>query len=178
MKDLLIEKISQALRESSNVLGSCERNTEIKIAYLALWALGWDPVADIGLGFQIPAAKIGPKAGGSNAPDFVVRDGAKIFMVGEAKYWAIDEHEPKKWKGGQDKLSTYLHALPAPRGFLTCGKTWIITDQRGQEITTIRATNDGRKLIDQLQRHIGKGSISDGYYSPKAWDYGICPSSQ
>lgn len=169
MEDKLVDTMTRALQNPDTALGTGERNTEIKIAFLVLWALGWDPVNEIALGAQIERGKLGD-AKSSNAADFLVRDGAgKICVVGEAKHWFLRE---KAWETGRQQLIRYLNAVRAPRGFLTSGKTWCVI-RDGKVLDPIVAT-DGRKLIDELRPHIGKGQVS-GIDDPSVWDYAISP---
>ena len=44
MKEQLEAVINQAFQDTGATLGTVERNTEIKVVFLTLWALGWDPI--------------------------------------------------------------------------------------------------------------------------------------
>jgi hypothetical protein len=174
MERQLIETIDRAFREPETALGGGERNVEIKIVFLVLWALGWDPVKDVFLGFQIPKEKIGDRAEASHAADFVLRgDQDRVCVVGEAKEWFIDE-KGKRWEEGIRQIERYTKALPVSRAFLACGKKWRIIDANLGVLDEFEP-KDARVLIERLRPCIGKEQVKDkgGLYTAKNWQLGL-----
>ena len=57
-----ISVLKGCFSDPSRTLGCIEKNCEMKIIFLVLWELGWDPVKNIVLNFQIPKERIGPGA--------------------------------------------------------------------------------------------------------------------
>ncbi len=51
MKEAILPFLEYALKAPETTLGTVERNTEIKVAYFTLVALGWEPIRDVALGF-------------------------------------------------------------------------------------------------------------------------------
>src|SRR5690349_12591541 len=114
----ILPMLDRAFQMPAEVLGTVERNTEIKIGLFTLWALGWDPVEDIACAAQIPRQKCGPTAKAAHAADFLVRDGENVCIIGEAKHWQASE---KQWDQGVKQLHRYRKAIGVPAAFLTTG---------------------------------------------------------
>ncbi len=172
MNDVVFHALQRALEAPEKFLGTVERNTEIKSVYLALWALGWDPVEDIALGFHIHREKIEPEAKAAVAADFALRDEIGLCAIGEAKQWFANE---KTWSEAIDQLRRYQKAIPVPRAFLTCGRRWLVLDETGALLVDVESTNSGQ-LIDTLRPHIGKGNVQKQLRDESIWNYGINPS--
>ena len=168
MDDQLIEAIDFALKEPKAALGGGERNSEIKIAYLVLWALGWHPSRNVLLGFQISGI---PDAKASHAADFVIRDNDdRLCAVGEAKQWYIGD---KDWEEAIDQLSRYRKALPVSLAFLTSGRRWYVTDGEGRELDSFQDIKDGRTLVGRLRKHLGKENVRGNLCRPNIWHDGL-----
>ena len=168
----LVSLLNRAFEAPEEVLGTGERNAEIKIGFLALWALGWHPIDDIALGAQIPRNSFEPVAGAANAVDFLVRTGSStICIVGEVKHWHTKE---PAWQKGLTQLRRYRNAIPAPLAFLTTGKRWLIINDAGCE--NLIEEPDGANLIEKLAPILGKANVLEGLNDRSIWDYGINPS--
>src|SRR3989338_11235930 len=115
MQNIYMSLIKEALRCPEDYLGTVEMNTEIKVIYFTLCALGWDPVKDIALGFQINKRnfprkdKSNKEAKAANAADFVLRDGDHLCAVGEVKHWFASDK--KTWDAGIEQMKRYQEAL-------------------------------------------------------------------
>lgn len=169
--------IKEALHCPEEYLGTVERNTEIKVVYPVLCALGWHPVKDIAFGFQINRHDCEKTARAANAADFVLRDGDRLCAVGEAKHWfALDK---KTWGAGLKQLRRYQKALRAPRAFLSSGRRWIILDKNGDVLDTfdLNANNLGG-VLSALKLVIGKGKIKGAPCCPEILKYGTCPGGK
>ncbi|MHC4342813.1 MAG: hypothetical protein ACYSX0_21690 [Planctomycetota bacterium] len=123
-----IELLQQALDAPDTCLGTVERNTEIKTIYFALWALGWNPVRDIALGFHIPRTKLGEGAKAAHAADFALRDSVGLCAIGEAKHWFVGE---RAWDNALPQIQRYQRAIKTPRAFLSCGRWWLVLNEDG-----------------------------------------------
>jgi predicted type IV restriction endonuclease len=174
MNNIVLDAHERALQAPEKFLGTVERNTEVKTAYLALWALGWDPIEDIALGFHIARSKLGEDAKMAQAADFALRDEIGLCAIGEAKQWFMDENA---WSRGIDQLRRYQKAVPVPRAFLTCGRRWLVLDEAGRMLIDVEGTNS-RPLIETLRPHVGKGNVSGQLRDGGTWDYGINPSGR
>lgn len=174
MKIDRIELLDQIFANPKKYLGTIERNTEIKVVYLILQALGWNPVQDTALAFQIPRKKVGEIARAAHAVDFALRDAVGLCALGEAKQWFIRD---KEWAVAVNQIKRYQTAVRAPRAFLSCGWRWIIFDEAGKESHRI----EGKKaplLIEKLKPLLGKGTIPNQLDDKSIWEYGMCPSPQ
>lgn len=169
-----IQLLQLALDTPDTCLGTVERNTEIKIVYFALWALGWNPIRDIALGFHIPRSKLGEGAKAAHAADFALRDDVGVCAIGEAKHWFIGE---KAWKNVISQIERYQRAVKTPRAFLSCGSRWLVLNEDGRATLDIRDTN-AESLIEQLRPVLGPSSMKNQIDDPAVWGYGIRPSSQ
>ena len=176
MRKQLEAVISQALQNHETTLGTVERNTEIKVVYLTLWALGWDPIQDIACNFHIPRNKFqGDRVKMAKAVDFAVRDSSGgISLLGEVKQCSV---KAKKWEKGIEQIQIYQKAIKAPRVFLTSGFRWLILDEYGKKLADIQNAANGGRLIDQLTPYLMKGNVPFGATEPGDWNYGISPPS-
>lgn len=176
MRKQLEAVISQALQSHETTLGTVERNTEIKVVYLTLWALGWDPIQDIACNFHIPRTKF--QDGGvkmAKAVDFAVRDSrGGICLLGEVKQCSV---KSKKWEEGHEQIRIYQKAIKVPRVFLTSGFRWVILDEYGKTLDDIQNSTNVERLIDQLTPYLMKGNVPLGPPDPTDWSYGISPAS-
>jgi hypothetical protein len=172
VNDVVLSAHQRALDAPERLLGTVERNTEIKTAYLALWVLGWDPVEDVAFGFHVAPTEPGVRANKTRAADLVLRDQVGLCAIGEVKHWFSDD---KDWSIGIEELRRYQRAVPVPRAFLTCGRRWLILDEDGHMLIDVEG-KDSRKLIEVLRPHLGKGSIDGQLRDRRAWNYGINPS--
>lgn len=173
MKQQLEALLDIAFKQPGAVLGTVERNTEIKVVYLMLWALGWDPVLDIACGFHLPRDKVKGDAKAANAIDFALRDNGGLCAFGEVKQWHVGS---KQWDEGLAQIRRYQRAILVPRAFLSCGKRWLILDERSEVLADVNA-DDPRRLLEQLRTLLSKGAIQSSAFSG-AWEYGICPSGK
>jgi len=139
-----------------------------------VWALGWNPIRDIALGFHIPRAKLDGGAKAANAADFALRDDIGLCAIGEAKHWFIGD---KAWNNAIAQARRYQSAVGTPRAFLSCGARWIILNEAGDVTLDIEGTN-AVSLVAQLQPILGPGTMSGQVANSAVWDYGIRPSSQ
>ena len=168
--------IQMALDTADDTLGKVERNCEIKIVYLTLWALGWHPIRDIALGFQVSRDKFGGQALAAKAPDFAVRLDNTIVMLGEAKRW---RKQGKGWEKGRKQLELYGAAIPVERSFLTSGDRWEVFNPDGKLLDKIKERNRADVLIAKLRPLIGKESLAEGVEGTSAgddrsiWKYGL-----
>jgi predicted type IV restriction endonuclease len=176
MREHLEAVITQALQNSKDTLGTIERNTEIKVVYLTLWALGWDPVSDIACNFHVHRFKFqGGSAKMAKAVDFAVRDSTGgICLLGEVKQWSTNV-ESKRWEKGKEQILKYQQAINIPRAFLTNGSVWLVFDGNGKELPVIQDEPDAKHLINRLAPYLMKGNVPSGISDPDVWKYGICP---
>lgn len=123
-EEALTAKIASALTEYC-ALGTVERNVEIKVVAPLLELLGWDPALEVNWGFRIPIV-FADGTYTKREADVVIADQDNIYMVGEVKAARLDG-DP--WAAIMQLLN-YMHALDAPRGFITNGHTWLLINDR------------------------------------------------
>jgi len=169
-----IQLLQLALDRPDSYLGTVERNTEIKAIYFALWAIGWNPIQDIALGFHIPRSKLGDRAKAAHAADFALRDSIGLCAIGEAKHWFIGD---KAWTNAISQIRRYQSAVNTPRAFLSCGFRWLVLDENS-EVTLDTRDRDAQALIEELRPVLGPNGMKNQVNDPAVWDYGIRPSSQ
>ena len=175
MKIDRIELLDQIFANPKKYLGTIERNTEIKVVYLILQALGWNTVEDIALAFQIPRKKVGEIAKAAHAVDFAVRDAVGLCALGETKQWFIRD---KEWAVAVNQIKRYQTAVHAPRTFLSRGWRGVIFDVSGKEIYQVEEKSKVTALIEKLKPLLGKGCIPNQLSDESIWEYGLCPSPQ
>lgn len=135
-------------------LGRIERNCEVKILFLTLWELGWDPASQLLLDFQVDKEAIGEGTYMRVAPDIIIRDGAGILMVGDAKHWG------KNLNNYFDQVRRYQRALGVTRGFLTNGHRWVIFGDDNGNVIFDKDFSDSGEMISALKHWIGPGCIN------------------
>lgn len=162
-RDILL----RCFENPADSLGGIERNVEVKIVFLTMVELGWDPATKLGLNFQLPKKLFGDAATTSLAIDLVARDDAGVCIAGEIKARHkvnLEAHIPQ--------ILRYRDALQAPLAFLTNGSQWMLF--RGQEkepfITPIFASVD--QMLEKLSQHLRPGVIS-GNPVNFDWQWGI-----
>ena len=177
MKDQSLTILDRVLNNPQPVLGSVERNTEIKVVLFTLCALGWDPVSEIAFAFQIWRQKV-PPAKAAQAADFVLQDGIGLCAVGEAKHWGAKD---PAWDRGLKQIRRYQEALHTPRAFLTSGNRWHVFDESGSDLVDFTIddleSKTARSLVDRLTPFLGKGKFAGQTVDPETWQYGLCPRS-
>jgi hypothetical protein len=93
-------------------LGRSEDSVHIKVVFLLLWELGWDPVKQIMLGFEIPKERMGQEQKAAVVPDIVVADEGGTYLVGEVKHWHTGLSSTHIMQ-----IQRYQHALNVPESF-------------------------------------------------------------
>ena len=81
----------------------------------------------------------------------------------------------QRWAAAVEQVDQYQKALPV-RTFLSCGKRWVIYDERGGEPVHISEEKHAAVLIEKLRPFLEKGSIVNSLTDPSIWKYGTCPS--
>lgn len=160
-RDTNLKVLEDCFRAPRYALGENEANCVSKIVFLTLWELGWNPVSQILLSFQVPKERVNKPAQASNAADVVVVDGSNVFLVGEVKDWA----EPL----GPEEITqvrTYQKALGAPRSFLSNGHRWLIFDNSDEPRHSFefRGAED---MLSSLTDFLGEGRLAS---SPFPYD--------
>ena len=138
-----------------HTLGENETNCVTKIVFLTLWELGWNPISQIMLKFQIPKDKVDKPAQASNEADVVVVDSGKIFLVGEVKDWYES-------LGSKEITQTriYQKALNAPSAFLTNGHKWLIFEQTNSSPLFSYEFDDAENMLLRLRDTLGQGKLT------------------
>jgi hypothetical protein len=176
MEEHALQIIDRVFTDPEEVLGTIERNTEIKVALFVLCALGWDVAKDMAFAFQIRRGTIdGAKA--AHAADFALRDEQGLCAIGEVKHWQVPDIG---WARGLVQVQRYQRALGTPRAFLTCGRRWVILDPSGLVLQDVRmrdAVASAAGLIAALKPFLGKGCIDGQVADTTIWRYGLSPPS-
>lgn len=108
--------------------GTSEVNCQIKMVFLSLWVLGWDPVHQLFLNFQIAKEHMRKSSRmASAAVDIVAATQEGIYLVCEVKYW-----NSPSLAGSIGQVREYQEALNAPNACLTNGKRWIVFDKNNE----------------------------------------------
>jgi hypothetical protein len=161
--------IQRAFDAPSTSLGTVERNTEIKVVFLMLWELGWDPVNKIATCFQIRRDSFKPPAKAALAADPALRDDFGLCAIGEVKQWYDSD-----WPKAEEQLRRYQSSLMLPRAFLTCGWKWTVLTE--SESHHFENRNDAALLLDNLRALLGAGLINKTAREQDLWRYGLCPN--
>ncbi|MCX5814359.1 MAG: hypothetical protein NT178_17715 [Proteobacteria bacterium] len=135
-------------------LGKTERNCEVKVLFLTLWELGWDPVTQLFFNFQVDKEAIGEGAYMRGAPDIIIGNRAGILMVGDAKHWQ------ENLNNYFEQVTTYQKALGLTRAFITNGHRWVIFGSGREGIVFDEEFNDPDYMIDKLKPWIGPDSTN------------------
>lgn len=155
---------------NDDYLGGIERNVEVKIVFLTMVELGWDPAASLGLNFQIPKKWVGGSATTSLAVDLVARDDDGICVAGEIK----SQHHGVKLCEHKDQILRYRNALRAPLAFLTNGRQWILFPEEGKE--PIHKEPFNFTTVDQMLETLGpylRPGMVKGNSEQFDWKWGI-----
>jgi hypothetical protein len=177
MRDHSLTILDRVLEQPVPALGSIERNTEIKLVFFTLCALGWDPVDDIAFAFQISTKNLHGTAKAAHAADFALRDDKGLCAIGEAKHWGAKE---LSWAQGLKQVRRYQEALKTPLAFITCGNRWCVLDESGSialelHIEDLPKPRAG-ELVNRLAPFLEKGACKKGQVTdPNVWRYGLCP---
>lgn len=134
-------------------LGRIEKNCEIKILFLTLWELGWDPATQLLFDFQLDKEAMNEGAYSSAAPDIVIKDEDGILMVGDAKQW--EENLYKHFS----QINQYQKALLVTRSFLTNGHQWVIFGINN-EVIFDESFDDPDHMIETLKGWLGPDSMN------------------
>ncbi len=165
----LVDAIQRAFDAPETSLGTIERNTEMKVVFLMLWELGWDPVLEIAGCFQIRRESFEPASRSALAVDVALRDNLGLCAIGEIKQWFDDD-----WPKGRSQLLRYQSSLKVPRAFLTCGWKWTVFADG--EPRTFENRRDAAALIGDLKDVLGAGAINRTPRPEALWKYGMCPN--
>ena len=136
-------------------LGRIEKNCEVKILFLTLWELGWDPVSQLFLDFQVDKEAIGEGTYMRVAPDIIIKDGTGVLLVGDAKYWG------ENLNNYFGQVRKYQNALGVTRAFLTNGHRWVIFGADKEKALFDEDFRDPDQMIAMLKHWIGPGCIKD-----------------
>jgi hypothetical protein len=135
-------------------LGRIERNCEVKILFLAMWEIGWDPVHQLLLDFQIDKEAVGEGTYMRVAPDIIVRNQSGIVLAGDAKHW--EENLNKYF----NQIRKYQTALGVKRAFLTNGHRWVVFDINSDSPAFDEDFHDPERMISTLRIWIGPSSVT------------------
>jgi hypothetical protein len=161
------ETLERCFKNSRDYLGGIERNVEVKIVFLTMVDLGWDPAANLGLNFQIPKNNVENSAAASLAVDLVARDDDGICIAGEVKAHHkvnLDVHIPQ--------ILRYRNALGAPLAFLTNGRKWMIFRENENEPFIEITFTSVDQLLETLRQYLRPGVIK-GNSEKFDWNWGI-----
>lgn len=147
------EILANCFNHPPNTLGRSEDSVLIKVVFMLLWDLGWDPVNQIMLGFEVPKERMGTDQKAAVVPDIVVADRTGIYLVGEVKHWYTNLSNTHL-----EQVRRYQQALGGPRAFLTNGHHWVIFES-GRELFN-RALQNGDEMHQTLSDLIGLNAIS------------------
>jgi hypothetical protein len=161
------EILQRCFDNPANCLGGIERNVEVKIVFLTMVELGWDPATNLGLNFQIPKELFGGAATTSLAIDMVARDDIGICVAGEIK-----AHRKVNLDAHVCQILRYQDALRAPLAFLTNGSQWMLF--RGQEKRPYidQTFTSVDEMLDVLGHHLCP-SVVKGNPAQFDWQWGI-----
>ena len=162
--------IQSCFENPENTLGKSEDSCHIKIVFMLLWELGWDPVNQIMLGFEIPKERMGPEQKAAVVPDIVVADKQGTYLVGEVKHWyiALGEKHIEQVRG-------YQRALNSPMAFLTNGHHWIVLGTDGGKPIFDNEFSRFEEMITGLKILIGPAALKNPNRFPynRALDVGL-----
>ena len=156
--------------------GVSEVNCQVKIIFLTLWELGWDPVQQLFLNFAIPKERMkkSPRMA-SAAADIVAANSAGIYLVCEVKYW-----DSPYLANSTDQVREYQEALDAPRSCLTNGRRWIIFDKENENPLIDETFSNVDEMLSGIKDWIGPQTITipSPYPYPEAFELGIATAKR
>jgi len=152
----VVSIIENCFDRPEEVLGKSEDSCHIKVVFMLLWELGWDPVRQIMLGFEIPKERMGPDQQAAVVPDIVVADEKGTYLVGEVKHWftALSQKHI-------DQIIGYKRALNAPYGFLTNGRDWMVFGKEHDIPILESSFGTATEMLTKLRPLIGPGGIRE-----------------
>ena len=151
-------------------LGGIERNVEVKIVFLTMVELGWDPAESLGLNFQIDKKRVGGSARASLAVDLVARDADGICVAGEVK----SQHHGVKLDDHKRQILKYQKALRAPLAFLTNGRHWILFREKGDEPFLNETFTSVDQMLEALGPYLRPGMVKgNSEQFDSKWKWGI-----
>jgi hypothetical protein len=156
--------------------GVSEVNCQVKIIFLALWELGWDPVHQLFLNFAIPKERMkkSPRMA-SAAADIVAANSAGIYLVCEVKYW-----DSPNLIRSFDQVREYQEALDAPRACLTNGRRWIVFNKDNENPLMDETFAGVDDMLSGIKEWIGPQTITipSPYPYPEAFELGIATAKR
>lgn len=161
------EILHRCFENPAACLGGIERNVEVKIVFLTMVELGWDPATNLGLNFQIPKELFGHAANTSLAIDLVARDNAGICIAGEIKAYQkvnLRAHIPQ--------ILRYRDALRAPLAFLTNGRQWMLFRKKDKTPYIDQTFTSVEQMLEVLSPLLRSGVV-EGDPSHFDWQRGI-----
>lgn len=161
------EILRRCFENPADSLGGIERNVEVKIVFLTMVELGWDPATRLGLNFQIPKELFGGAATTSLAIDLVARDDVGICVAGEIKARHkvnLGVHIPQ--------ILRYRDALRAPLAFLTNGSQWMLFRGQDKKPFIDPTFTSVDQMLEILGQHLRPGVVS-GNPVHFDWQWGI-----
>lgn len=161
------EILQHCFDNPANCLGGIERNVEVKIVFLTMVELGWDPATNLGLNFQIPKELFGGTATTSLAIDMVARDDIGICVAGEIK-----AHHKVKLDAHVPQILRYRDSLRAPLAFLTNGNQWWLFREKGDEPFFKETFTSVDQMLEALGPHLRPGVVK-GNPAQFDWQWGI-----
>jgi len=156
--------------------GISEINCQVKIIFLTLWELGWDPVQQLFLNFAIPKERMkkSPRMA-SAAADIVAANSGGIYLVCEVKYW-----NSPYLANSTDQVREYQEALDAPRSCLTNGRRWIIFDKENENPLIDETFSNVDEMLSGIKDWIGPQTIMipSPYPYSEAFELGIATAKR
>lgn len=165
-----LDVIQRIFEDAEDSLGTIERNTEVKVVFLVLWELGWDPVHEIALCFHIPRSRVRPPAKAAVAADLALRDELGLCGIGEVKQWCYK----KDWANAERQISRYRDALEVPLAFVTRGRRWTVWEcDKRHDFDNPSAP----ALIQELRAVLGRRCVNVARRpdADKVWRFGLNP---
>jgi hypothetical protein len=159
------ETLQRCFDNPNDCLGGIERNVEVKIVFLTLVELGWDPAASLGLNFQIPKELFGDATTTSLAIDMVARDDIGLCIAGEVK-----AHHKVKLEVHMCQILRYRDALRAPLAFLTNGSRWMLFRENGSKPFLDETFTSVDQMLEILAPHLRPGVVKGKQFN---WRWGI-----
>jgi len=151
--------------------GASEINCQFKMIFLTLWELGWDPVHQLFLNFQIAKEHMqkSPRMA-SAAADIVAATQEGIYLVCEVKYW----NNPNLTKF-VTQVKEYQEALNAPMACLTNGRRWIVFAKNSEVPLMDMEYKNTEEMFRELRKFISPEAIRapSPYPYPDAFKLGI-----
>lgn len=165
--------IQSCFENPKNTLGKSEDSCYIKIVFMLLWELGWNPVNQIMLGFEIPKERMGSEQRAAVVPDIVVADQQGTYLVGEVKHWYVSLGEKH-----MNQVRGYQRALDFPMAFLTNGHHWIVLSTDDERPIFDRDFSRFEEMISELKVLIGPTAAKNASKFPynRALDVGLSMS--